>query len=218
MRRIAFDFFAGSGSSTVALKENGWQVVRFELDETLNPDLCLNILDLDVDFLLGSYGRPDFIWASPPCTALSVASMGHHWDNRLGSPTPKTEAARVGVELVAHTVRLIAGLQPKLGWLMENPRGMLRKLDVVKGLPRATLSYCKYGDSRMKPTDVWGGIDNWLPSKMCRNNSPCHEPAPRGSHGGTQGILKVSERSKVPYGLSKEVAERLEQYGNSHRV
>lgn len=206
---LAFDFFAGTGSSTQALEDRGWKVIRFELDRSFDADVHEDVLELDVPFLLGAFGRPDFVWASPPCTSFSIAAMGHHWDNRLTNPTPKTETAKLGIKMVSHTVRLIAGLQPRQGWLMENPRGMLRKMDAVKGLPMSTISYCQYGDFRMKPTDVWGGINGWLPSKMCKNNSSCHEAAPRGANSGTQGMRNAKEKSVVPYGLSFEIADKL---------
>ena len=43
-------------------------------------------------------------------------------------------------------------------WIIENPRGKLRKLEIVKDLPRTTVTYCQYGDIRMKPTDLWTNL------------------------------------------------------------
>jgi hypothetical protein len=93
---------------------------------------------------------------------------------------------------------------------MENPRGMLRKLPVVEGLPRTTVSYCTYGDTRMKPTDLWGVVPNWIPREMCKNGMPCHEAAPRGAKTGTQGLKGARERSRVPYALGEELLKALE--------
>lgn len=202
---IIFDFFAGTGSSTQAFKDAGHTVITFEFDDYFEATEHVDIFDLTAQELLERYGRPDFIWASPPCTAFSVASMGHHWGGGLRAYEPKTEAARISQELVAHTLKLIAELNPSKGWLMENPRGMLRKLPVVQGLERRSVTYCRYGDKRMKPTDLWGVLPNWKPREMCKNGQPCHEAAPRGSKTGTQGLKGAKERSRVPYALGEEI-------------
>ena len=207
---LVYDFFAGTGSSTKAMEDAGHKVVRFDNDNQFDVDCTESILNLDASELVQTYGRPDFIWASPPCTSFSVASLSYHWGGGHRAYKPKTEAAVLGQRLVGHTLRLIAGLQPARGWLMENPRGVLRKLEVVKGIPRSTVTYCQYGDDRMKPTDIWGGIAGWLPNKRCSNGDNCHESAPRGSRTGTQGRSNAKERSRVPYGLSFDVCERLQ--------
>lgn len=197
---LIFDFFAGTGSSTQAFEDAGDTVVKVELDEYFEADER-DVMALTAEYLLAKYGRPDFVWASPPCTAFSVASIGHHWNI---DKTPKTEAASFNQLLVAKTLELINELKPTKGWLMENPRGMLRTLPVVQGLKRRTVTYCTYGDTRMKPTDLWGEID-WTPREMCKNGDPCHEAAPRGSRTGTQGLKGAKERSRVPYELSQEI-------------
>lgn len=151
---------------------------------------------------------PDIIWASPPCTFFSVASIGHHW---YPDHTPKTENAKLGVQIVQKTLDIIdhfVSLNPDCKWFMENPRGKLRKLSVVSGRHRETVCYCKYGDMRMKPTDIWTNTD-WQPRPMCFNGNPdCHhEPAPRGSKTGTQGIRGGYERSKIPVELVEEILD-----------
>ena len=206
---IIFDLFSGTGSSTQAFKDAGHTVITFELDDYFEATEHADVFDLTAKDLLARYGQPDFIWASPPCTAFSVASMGHHWGGGLRAYEPKTEAAKVSQELVAHTLKLIAELKPTKGWLMENPRGMLRKLPVVANLPRQSVTYCRYGDKRMKPTDLWGVVPNWTPREMCKNGMPCHEAAPRGAKTGTQGLKGARERSRVPYELGKEILDAL---------
>lgn len=197
---LVFDFFAGTGSSTQAFEDAGHTVIKVELDTYFEAHER-DIMTLTADYLIAKYGHPDFIWASPPCTAFSVASIGHHWNT---DRTPKTEAASFNQLLVAKTLELIKELKPK-AWLMENPRGMLRTLPVVQGLKRRTVTYCAYGDTRMKPTDLWGEVEGWTHRQPCKAGMPCHEAAPRGSRTGTQGLKGAKDRSRVPYELSNEI-------------
>jgi hypothetical protein len=206
---IIFDFFSGTGSSTQGFAEAGDTVIRFELDGQFEANEHCDIMELTADYLLATYGQPDFIWASPPCTAFSVASIGHHWRGGKQAYEPKTEAARYNQEIVRHTRTLIEQLGPRLGFLIENPRGMLRKLDPVAGLDRVTITYCQYGDSRQKPTDLWGIVPNWNPRPMCQPGAACHEAAPRGSRTGTQGLKNAKERSRIAPELSRELRAAL---------
>lgn len=207
---IVLDLFSGTGSSTQAFADRGHKVVRVELDPQHEAELHADVFDVNpwkIIELCG--GNPDFIWASPPCTTFSVASIGTHWTGGHRAYVPRTDRARVAVELVAHTIQTILFFQRGGAmWLMENPRGVLRKLAVMsmaEQFPRHTVTYCAYGDSRMKPTDLWGDVPGWTPRPMCKNGDPCHESAPRGAKTGTQGRKGAVERSRVPYALSLEI-------------
>lgn len=206
------DLFSGTGSSTQAFEDRGHQVITVELDPQHNPHIIEDVTKLSAVYLTHEFGEFDFVWASPPCTAFSVASIGKHWIGDAFSKEPRTESARNAQNTVKATLDLISELNPALGFVIENPRGILRKLDVVAGLNRSTVTYCQYGDSRMKPTDLWGGIgpNKWLPSRKCRNGDACHVAAPRGSATGTQGIVGTVDRSRVPYRLSIEMALMVE--------
>ena len=163
---LVFDFFAGTGSSTRAFEDAGHTVIKFELDPQFDADEQVDILQLTAESLVAKYGRPDFVWASPPCTSFSIASISHHW---ISTGVPRSEAARESMKLVAHTRQLIETLNPTFGFVIENPRGMLRKLPLLEGLTRWTVTYCQYGDDRMKPTDLWTNITTWLPRVPCSN-------------------------------------------------
>ena len=201
------DLFAGTGSATQPFRDRGHHVVEVEMDPAFAPDVCADISNLTASDLPGPW---DFVWASPPCTSFSVASIGTHWSKRCGVFYPKTLAARASVALVEHTLRLIEGLRP-LFWLVENPRGILRKLPVMSGLKRVTVTYCQYGDSRMKPTDLWGEWPSTILFRACANGAPCHESAPRGSKAGTQALETPTERAMVPYQLGLELCEAIEK-------
>jgi len=208
---LIFDLFSGTNSATQPFIDAGHTVISFEIDGNFVATEHVNILNLTEPYLFLKYGRPDFIWASPPCTAFSVASMVHHWANGGKHPTPKTEEAEEAQKMVQHTLKLIADLNPSLGWLMENPRGMLRKLDIVAGIPRRTVTYCQYGEDRMKPTDLWGVVQGWTPKEPCKNGMPCHIASPRGAQTGTQALVGAKERSRVPYALGQEILTALER-------
>ena len=196
------ELFAGSRSFSKVAEEMGMETFTSDFKPFDKIDYVVDILDFDVSKLPF---KPDVIWASPPCTYFSVASIGHHWNK---DHTPKTEQAKLGVKIVQKTLDIINFLKPDY-FFIENPRGKLRKLDVVKDILRATVTYCQYGDNRMKPTDIWTNNTNWKPRKICKNGMPCHESAPRGSQTGTQGLKGNYERSIVPYELCKEILKSL---------
>lgn len=201
------DLFSGTGSATKAFENRGHTVIRVELDTQFKADYR-DIMQID----LGTLGSFDFIWASPPCTSFSVASIGHYWKRQNGTITAKNIKAEEGLNLVQRTLDIIENLQPTLGYLIENPRGMLRKMSIMQNLPRTTITYCQYGDTRMKPTDLWGQVSGWTPRPACKNGDSCHERAPRGSQTGTQGLKGAKNRSMLPYQLGEELCLALEDY------
>ena len=177
------ELFAGSCTFSNEAKELGYKTYTSDYKQFNNIDYVVDILEFDV---LKVPFKPDLIWASPPCTYFSVASIGKHWNK---DHTPKSNNALIGVKYVQKTIDIINYFKPKY-WYIENPRGKLRKLDVVKGLEKATIWYCQYGDTRAKPTDIWSNNiksiynpNGWQPRKQCFNgNKNCHhQPAPLGT-------------------------------------
>ena len=200
------ELFAGSRSFSKEAEKLGHETFCSDINSFENIDYVVDILDFDVDKVPF---EPDIIWASPPCTYFSVASIGHHWNK---NHTPKTKEAVLGCEIVKKTIEIIDYFCPDY-YFIENPRGKLRKLDFMKRFDRTTVSYCSYGDTRLKPTDLWSNnlYNIFNPkgfiSKTCfNNNKKCHhESAPRGSKTGTQGLKNNYERSKIPKELIKEI-------------
>jgi|TARA_R100000081_G_scaffold79675_3_gene46536 site-specific DNA-cytosine methylase len=205
------ELFAGSRSIGKAAESLGYEVYSSDLNEFEGIDYAIDILEFDTSKVPF---EPDIIWASPPCTYFSVASIGKHWNK---DHTPKTEQAVFGVKVVNKTIQIIKELNPKY-WYIENPRGKLRKLNFMQPLPRTTVWYCTYGDKRAKPTDIWTNNlrsvfnpNGWQPRPECFNgNKNCHhESAPRGSRTGTQGLKGNYERSKIPNELCLEILKAI---------
>ena len=200
------ELFAGSRSIGKAAEELGYDVFSSDLHPFDGIDYVVDILDFDINKVPF---KPDIIWASPPCTSYSVAAIYHH------RPTNGTlsDFAVKSDKMVNKVFEIIKQLKPKY-WYIENPRGILRKQKFMINVPKTTVWYCKYGDKRAKPTDIWSNNlrsllnpNGWQPRPECHNgNKNCHhESAPRGSRTGTQGVSGNYERSKIPNELCVEV-------------
>jgi len=204
------ELFSGTGSFSKVAKQLGHKTFCIDKFEGLGQ------LDLKVDLETWDPGsiKTDILWASPPCTTFSVASIGCHWKGGKGAYVPKTEKCEQGFRILENTIKIIAKIKPKY-WVIENPRGVMRKvideLFIKHGLTnvqRKTVTYCQYGDTRMKPTDLWMNFD-WNTKPMCKNGSSCHVSAPRGSRTGTQGLKGNKERSVIPKELFIELFKNL---------
>lgn len=197
------ELFAGSCSIGKVAERMGMEVKSLDIMPYPGVDVVGDILGMKVRKFAD--WNPDIIWASPPCTGFSVASIGRHWAGGRRAYEPKSATAYLGLALVKRTQEIIAAC-PGVVWFMENPRGVLRKLPLVQRFGRHhTISYCQYGDTRMKPTDIWTNCVEWTPRRMCKNVDPCHEAAPRGSKTGTQGLKGAHTRAVIPSALCEEV-------------
>jgi len=195
------ELFAGSRSIGKASEILGYKVFSSDLINFEKIDYVTSILDFDINKVPF---QPDIIWASPPCTGFSVAALGHHWTGGKNAYIPKTDTAKLGIELAKKTIEIINYFKPKY-FFIENPRGLLRKMEFMDNFIRQSITYCQYGDTRMKPTDIWTNSEKWIPRPMCKNGDSCHIAAPRGSRTGTQGLKGAYERSKIPEDLCLEI-------------
>lgn len=200
------ELFSGTASFSNVAKEKGHTVYTLDFDKQFNPDLCIDILDFNISTLPEKFRHPDVIWASPPCRTFSIASISTHWKGGKKAYIPKSQEAKTGLKIIEKTKNIIKELNPKY-FFIENPRGVLRKIINLNIEPK-TVTYCQYGDTRMKPTDIWTNL-NWT-GKRCHNNDKCHEAAPRGSRTGTQGLKNAKLRAIIPRNLCLEILETME--------
>lgn len=208
------ELFAGTRSIGKAFEARGHEVFSVEWDKSFdNIDLHADIGTLTAQDILEKFGRPDVIWARPDCATFSIAAISRHRrkNPETGNLDPVSEYAKFCDQVDQNVLRLIDELQPAL-YFIENPRGGMRKMTWMQGRPRYTVTYCQYGDTRMKPTDIWTNhpAPNFKP--ICKNGDPCHEAAPRGSKTGTQGLNGSRVRSVIPPALCEHIVDICEGY------
>lgn len=202
------ELFAGSRSIGKQAEQLGFEVFSVDWKEFSGIDLVTDIEFIktsDIPFI------PDIIWCSPDCTTYSIAAISHHRNNTEPISDYAKKSDRVNLNML-HLIREVLLINPDLKFYIENPVGMMRKMSFMKGIPKTTVTYCQYGDTRMKPTDIWSNNiyslfnpDGWQPKPRCSNGDKCHVSAPRGSKTGTQGRKGSYERSVIPEELCREI-------------
>ena len=115
----------------------------------------------------------DIIHASPPCTAFSFANT-----------SPATQAILHAIKIVQKCLQIIAHFKPYV-WLLENPVNRLQYLPFMQHLNvyKTQTTYCLFGTTYKKPTNIWSNIDLHLP--YCTLNTPCSCIMSYGHHPET---------------------------------
>nr|DAH21726.1 MAG TPA: DNA (cytosine 5) methyltransferase [Caudoviricetes sp.] len=206
------ELFAGTRSIGKAFEKHGHEVYSIEWNKDFeNIDWYEDIGKITAQDIIDRFGHPDVIWASPDCTSYSLAAISHHRvkNKETGNLDPITDYAKFCDEVNAHIIDLIHELNPKY-FFIENPRGGLCNMTFMQGIPKYLVTYCQYGDTRMKPTHIFTNYPN-PQFKHCKNGDSCHEKAPRGSRTGTQGIKGSIDRSRIPDKLCEYIVELCEK-------
>jgi len=190
------DLFSGLGGFSQAFAESDrWEVTTVDIEERFDSEIQADIMDLRPSDFDREF---DVILASPPCTEFSSAQ------NLNGDYQPDGNA----IALVYHSLGLMRGLEPDY-WFLENPRGRLR---TIIGRPTTTVTYCQYGESRMKPTDLWGKHPPTFIGRRCGYGDNCHESNVEGTNNYPED---PAEKAVVPYDLSEAILDAIEaEYAN----
>ena len=211
------ELFAGSRSWGKIAEELDYEVFSVDHKPFENIDLVIDIEDLEESMLPWI---PDVVIDGRPCTTFSMAAgRTHRLQPNFEPKTPfAAKCDRMNIKLNSFYKKW------NCIYYIENPRAMLRKMPYMQEMNRATVWYCKYGDIRAKPTDIFSNNiydtfnpKGWKPRPMCKNfkynketgeiiDRHCHhESARRGAKTGTQGLKGNYERSKVPKELCEEI-------------
>lgn len=202
------ELFSGTQSFSNVARKRGYKTFTVEINKNQKANLHKNMLDVEVSDLPKDI---DILWASPPCTTFSIANTQHGYKNFI----PTTTKAALGLAYVLKTLELIKEIKlsrPGLIWFIENPMGYLRKFPMMTKIHKTHVWYCRYGDFRAKPTDIWNNLYSWIGKRCFNNNKSCHhEAAPRSSkNSGTQKLKGNIERSRIPADLFEELFDVLE--------
>lgn len=188
---------SGTGSFEQPFIDAGWEAITVDIDPQHKPTYRVNVNNIDRD-LLRQHGPFKWGHASPDCKLYSIANSSRwhlHWDECK----PITREARNSNRLVENCIEILEEMCHY--WTLENPRGLLQKQKFMDRHQMGFVTYCQYGDTRMKPTNIWGKLpESWAP-KSCHYGARCHEASPRGSRQTGTNSLSYTDRIKIPYGL-----------------
>jgi len=176
----ALDLFTGSGSVAKALRARGWEVDTLDINPAYAPTFCTDIRDFDFAALPAD--AYDFVWASPDCRTWSLAAGARH--RKLGAAlSPQAREADADVAALLSGLR---HLRPRFGWVVENPRGHLRRHEPLQQLvqdvggDRTTVFYSNYDYYTHKPRRLAGELqaqpvhararllERARPARLCR--------------------------------------------------
>ena len=136
-----------------------------DIDKHFNPYYNVDITTWDYQKELSTW-IPDYIHASPICKEFTCIKNNPKFSRDLELGLRLLKQAIIIIEFVKH-------INPNLKWTMENPKGLMRTLDIMKPYDVLLTSYCKYGFNYRKDTNFWfGGFDLVL-LPPCRSKNYC---------------------------------------------
>ena len=167
------ELFAGSRSFSKAAKKLGMETYTTDFSDFKGIDLVKDILDVNATDIEKEFGIPDVIWASPPCTTFSVASIGYHWTGGKNSYIPKTDKCRNNINVVYRPIKK-NGLNGT--YEIEEYNGSITYSDVMKHAPLdvclgATVFFYNLGNELLKGTIAYLEKDTEVQNILLQGNS-----------------------------------------------
>lgn len=224
------DLGSGTGRFSEGFRELGAKVTRIDNDPQFKdvPDTqTRDIFGLEVKrrqydvvvagptcgpftFLTGDDGD---LWAhAPPGLKYDNSPFGkaarEGWYPFYGPRLPIHSTSMLGCALVMRCREIIDRVKPRY-FFIENPQGGLQTMGFMRDLVKVTVTYCQYGERRMKPTTIMGQFPpQWKPKTKCKNGDGCHIQAKRGTDapGTTLGLKTSADRAAIPLELGREIA------------
>lgn len=200
------ELFKGTGSVGKVGKIKNYQIVSLDLDPYFTPTIETDILKWNYKkYYTDTKFIPDFIWASPPCNTYSPLVYRLKERDSI-TAEPFSERAKEGTKILYKTLEIInfyKKLNPKLLFVIENPRGMMRHDKKIKKLILNHTHYCLYGDKRKKPTDFFSNINLEL----------LNPEIEKCKHDTIKVVdLPLNERYKIPSKLIRHIFEIFEKH------
>ena len=213
--------FSGTKSFEKVLEPKGCKCYSVDLDNKFKPTFNVDILKWDYKTDLEDI-HIDYLHSSPVCKEFTPLKNYDKSQRDMG----------LGLSLVVKTLEILEWLlerNPYLQYTIENPRGVMRNLDIMKPYNRVTCSYCMYGFPYSKPTDFWyGGFDlelelcsrrkrvgNHFPyGCKCLNENDGIHPVRIGFVGSYQkdGTKKFYEHQEIGYKYFKKLRNEDDKY------
>lgn len=194
---ILIELFSGSKTVSKVFEKHGWESFSIDNNPKLNPSICCDILDLELNQLPGTAA---FIWASPDCRYFSRAGASRHWKKttlkyRIYHYDPITEKAVKSQALLQKTIDIIQ-FYPECAFIIENPIGRIQHMQPMKilGHYRYAVNYADFGFPYSKETYLFSNLQLPFSTKKVHSSLP-----------GLRTINSRYQRSKVPDNLVKEI-------------
>lgn len=200
------ELFCGTKSFSKYAQKLGHDTFTVDKFDEFEPDLVHDLLEQFPPILEDKINQADIIWMSPPCQTFSLASGKSYWTK---DRQPRNDKAREGRAMLklCEDIGHFCIKHDKI-FFIENPMARARWF-----LPLAWLKqvwYCRYGDKRAKPTDIWTNSYGWKAKRCHNDNHFCgHELSPRGTKSGTQGMANAKERGRIPEQLFVEIFDHI---------